>query len=82
MALDDDVLTAGGSRWNDLRAFDPGRIDPQTAVALHARAKAALTSEFNDADLPIIKDRACAGSCAFGLLCLRRPDGPSVQFCR
>jgi hypothetical protein len=59
-ALDDEILTAGGSQWNDWRAFNLGRIDSQAAVALRARAKAALASEFNGADVPIIKDpRMC-----------------------
>jgi hypothetical protein len=60
VALNDEILTAGGSHWNDWRAFNLGQIDSQAAVALRARAKAALASEFNDADLPIIKDpRMC-----------------------
>ena len=59
-ALDDEILTAGGSHWRDWRAFDPGQIDLDAAVALHARAKAALASEFNEGDLPIIKEpRMC-----------------------
>jgi hypothetical protein len=59
-ALDDEILTAGGSHWRDWRAFDPGQIDLEAAVALHARAKAALASEFNEAGLPIIKEpRMC-----------------------
>ena len=60
VALNDEILTAGGSNWRDWRAFNLGRIDFEAAVALRARAKAALASEFNDADLPIIKDpRMC-----------------------
>jgi hypothetical protein len=60
MALNDEILAAGGSHWKDLRAFNLGRIDSKAAVALHARAKAALASEFNGADLPIVKDpRMC-----------------------
>ena len=60
VALNDEILTAGGSHWNDWRAFNIGQIDSQAAVSLRACAKAALASEFNDADLPIIKDpRMC-----------------------
>jgi hypothetical protein len=60
MALNDEILTVGGSHWNDWRTFDLRRIDSKAAVALHSRAKAALASEFNDADLPIVKDpRMC-----------------------
>jgi hypothetical protein len=59
-ALDDEILTAGGSHWRDWRAFNLGGIDPQAAAALHVRAKAALASEFKDADLPIVKEpRMC-----------------------
>ena len=60
LALNDEILTAGGSNWRDWRAFNLGRIDSNAAVALRARAKAALASEFNGADVPIIKDpRMC-----------------------
>jgi hypothetical protein len=60
MALNDEILAAGGTHWQDWRAFDLGRVDSTTAVALHARAKIALESEFGDAGLPIIKDpRMC-----------------------
>ena len=55
-ALNEEVLAAGGSDWRDWRRFDCGRIDGPTAVALRARAKAALLSEFGEAQLPILKD--------------------------
>jgi O-antigen biosynthesis protein len=60
VALNDEILAAGGSHWRDWRAFDPTRIDAATAVALRARAKAALSGEFGEASLAIIKDpRMC-----------------------
>jgi glycosyltransferase involved in cell wall biosynthesis len=60
VALNDEILAAGGSNWQDWRAFDLGRIDASSVVALRARAKTALASEFGDDDLPIIKDpRMC-----------------------
>jgi lipopolysaccharide biosynthesis protein len=60
MALNDEILAAGGSNWRDWRAFDIGRIDANAALALRVRAKTALASEFGGAELPIIKDpRMC-----------------------
>jgi lipopolysaccharide biosynthesis protein len=60
MELNDEILTAGGSNWRDWRAFTLGRIDSNAAVALRARAKTTLASEFGDAGLPIVKDpRMC-----------------------
>jgi hypothetical protein len=60
VALNDEILTAGGSNWRDWRAFDLGRIDSNPVNALHARAKTALASEFGDVGIPIIKDpRMC-----------------------
>src|SRR5271165_4690621 len=60
MALNDEILAAGGTHWQDWRRFDPGRIDAAAAVDLRARAKSALAGEFGDARLPIVKDpRMC-----------------------
>ena len=54
------MLAAGGSHWDDWREFDPERIDAAATVALRARAKSALSGEFGDASLAIIKDpRMC-----------------------
>ena len=86
MALNDEILAAGRSRWQDWRRFDPGRIDTAAAAALSERAKAALVEEFGDANLPIVKDpRICrlmpfwmrvfeeAGWSARAVLSLRSP---------
>ena len=60
VALNDEVLAAGRSDWRDWRKFDPTRIDAAATVALRARAKSALTGEFGDASLAIVKDpRMC-----------------------
>ena len=60
MALNDEILAAGGTHWQDWREFDPRRIDAAAAVDLRARAKSALSGEFGDASLPIVKDpRMC-----------------------
>ena len=60
MALNDDVLAAGGSHWMDWRKFDYGRIDGSALDELHGRAKSTLAAEFGDAGVPVVKDpRMC-----------------------
>ncbi len=60
MALNNDILAAGGSGWTDWRRFDLGRIDAAQANGLRERAKAALVAEFGSASVPIVKDpRMC-----------------------
>ncbi len=60
VGLNDEILAAGGSHWDDWREFDPKRIDAAAIVALRARARSALSGEFGDAGLAIIKDpRMC-----------------------
>jgi hypothetical protein len=60
MTLNDEILAAGGSHWEDWRQFDPGRIDAAAAFALKDQAKSALAGEFGDASLAVIKDpRMC-----------------------
>jgi hypothetical protein len=60
VTLNDEVLAAGGSRWDDWRQFDPTRIDAAAAIELKSRAKSALAGEFGDASLAVIKDpRMC-----------------------
>jgi hypothetical protein len=60
VALNDQILTAAGSHWEDWRQFDPGRIDAAAAFALKDQAKSALAGEFGDASLAVIKDpRMC-----------------------
>ena len=51
MALNDEILAAGGSHWQDWRQFDSERIDAAARVTLRARAKSALADEFGDASL-------------------------------
>ena len=58
--LNEEVLAAGGSHWEDWRQFDPTRIETATAFALKGRAKSALAGEFGNARLAVIKDpRIC-----------------------
>ena len=60
VALNNDILGAGGSDWRDWRKFDPEQIDACAARALRARAGAALADEFGEAGFPVIKDpRMC-----------------------
>ena len=59
-ALNDEILAAGGSDWQDWRSFDLNRIDRGVATALRARARSVLLAEFGEARLPVIKDpRMC-----------------------
>jgi hypothetical protein len=58
--LNDQILAAGGSHWEDWRQFDPTRIDAAAAFALESQARSALAGEFGDAGLAVIKDpRMC-----------------------
>jgi hypothetical protein len=60
VTLNDQILAAGGSQWDDWREFDPARVDAATALALKDQAKSALTGEFGHAKLAVIKDpRMC-----------------------
>jgi hypothetical protein len=58
--LNDQILAAGGSHWEDWRQFDPTRIDATAALALKRQAKLALAGEFGDATFAVVKDpRMC-----------------------
>ncbi len=58
--LNEDILAAGGSSWDDWRPFDPGRIDPALGFTLKTRARSALIREFGEASLAVVKDpRIC-----------------------
>ena len=60
MTLNNQILAAGGSHWEDWRQFDPSRIDAAAAFALEGQARSALAGEFGDASLAVIKDpRMC-----------------------
>jgi hypothetical protein len=60
MTLNDQILAAGGSHWEDWRQFDPTRIDAAAAFELEGQARSALAGEFGDASLAVIKDpRMC-----------------------
>ncbi|HEY1780173.1 MAG TPA: hypothetical protein VGG79_07020 [Roseiarcus sp.] len=60
VALNDEILAAGGSHWEDWRPFDPTRIDPAVGYTLKTRARSALIREFGEASLAVIKDpRIC-----------------------
>ena len=58
--LNDAILAAGGSDWRDWRSFDLDAIDDQKADAFRAHAKAALSEEFGQGGLAVVKDpRMC-----------------------
>jgi hypothetical protein len=60
MSLNDQILAAGGSHWEDWREFDPARIDAAAAFALKGEAKSVLAGEFGHAGLAVIEDpRMC-----------------------
>jgi len=60
MTLNDEILTAGGSHWEDWRPFDPTRIPAAIAFTLKERARSVLAEEFGEANLVVIKDpRMC-----------------------
>src|ERR1700722_11965879 len=60
VTLNDQILAAGESHWDDWREFDPVRIDAAATSELKRRAKSALASEFGHARLAVIKDpRMC-----------------------
>ena len=60
VALNDEILAAGGSHWEDWRPFDPARIEPAAAYTLKTRARSALIREFGEASLAVVKDpRIC-----------------------
>ena len=86
MALNNDLLAAGGSCWREWRRFDLRRIDAAAEAAFRARARAVLAQEFGEAQFPIVKDpRMCrlmpfwmrvfeeAGWSARAVLSLRSP---------
>lgn len=59
-ALNDEILAACGSDWQDWRNFDLNRIGGAVATTLRARARSVLLAEFGEARLPVIKDpRMC-----------------------
>jgi hypothetical protein len=81
MALNDQILAAGGSHWEDWREFDPTRMDAAAAFALKDQAKSVLAGEFGHAGLAVIKDPGCAGLCPSGLRSFGKRTGPFGRFC-
>ncbi len=60
MALNDEILAAGGSGWLDWRRFEMRRLDPAQAKELRERAMSTLVEEFGDGLGAVIKDpRMC-----------------------
>ena len=58
IALNAEVLAAGGSGWKDWRRFDMSRVDPADLRAFRNRAKSVLIQEFGNGGVAVIKDPA------------------------
>jgi hypothetical protein len=60
MELNDDILRAAGTFWNDWRPFDPRRLGRADEWSFRERAAAALAAEFSGMGVPVLKDpRMC-----------------------
>lgn len=60
MGLNDEILAACGSAWNDWRELDTRALESGAGRNLQSRAAQALASEFGDADTIVLKDpRIC-----------------------
>ncbi len=60
MTVDDAILAAFGSRWDDWRPISTEALAHVMEGELATRARAALKSEFGDADVIVLKDpRIC-----------------------
>ncbi|MGP0565579.1 MULTISPECIES: glycosyltransferase [unclassified Nitrospina] len=60
MDLNDAILESGGSFWHDWERFNPGWRDSPLVDAFRARARDALSSEFGNSPLFVLKDpRIC-----------------------
>ncbi|MCM2294287.1 hypothetical protein NAC44_18325 [Allorhizobium sp. BGMRC 0089] len=60
MIFNDDLLSSGGSRWEDWRAFNPEWYQSPVFAEFHRRAKDLVLEEFGNTGLAILKDpRIC-----------------------
>jgi hypothetical protein len=58
--LNDAILSAAGSSWDDWRRFDPDWLPVGTTMGFKARALALLEQDFEDSNLFVLKDpRLC-----------------------
>lgn len=58
--LDDEILAAAGSRWDDWRGLDPVWFDTPDVAPLHRRARDLLIGEYGAAERFVLKDpRMC-----------------------
>ena len=81
MTLNDQILAAGGSHWEDWRQFDPARIDAAAAFALKARQDRPWQGNSATPALRSSRTPACAGLCLSGLRCFGKRTGPFARFC-
>ncbi len=76
--LNDAILDAAGSRWDDWEAFDPQWYDSAVAGDLLERAQAVLTNEFGDSRLFVLKDPRICRLLEFWKVALDRVDAAPV----
>lgn len=56
MEVNDELLTAAGSCWDDWAAFDEDLLGRETQAAFEARIGSVIKAEFGDAPLIVLKD--------------------------
>ncbi len=94
-AINDRILAAGGSRWDDWRGFDPGVLDPALRALLEREMAAGLRREFGQAGLMVLKDPrlsrllplwrpvlAGQGIAAGAIIALRHPGAVAASLAR
>ena len=57
--LNDRILQAGESWWNDWRRFDQAKISDAHRLAFQADIRSTLMAEFGEADTIVVKDPRC-----------------------
>jgi len=72
--LNDRILKAGGSAWQDWSPFDADRIAPQDRAAFQAEIIEVVATEFGDAPLILLKDPRMCRLMPFWLDALRGAD--------
>ena len=76
--LNDAILDAAGSYWDDWVAFDPNWYDSAIAEDFLERAQAVLTNEFGDSRLFVLKDPRICRLLEFWKQALDRVDAVPV----
>ena len=74
VGIDDAILAAGGSRWDDWRRFETGRVGAAVLGALEEQLAAAVEAEFGEAALFVVKDPRICRLLPVWLAVLRRME--------